>query len=181
PHPDLTYIKKRLQELTDAHEEASNKIDLKIYEMKRAVEQSLDIYKDNILVSIKKTIEESDLEVVIPSNDSLKTMMQLIYDRNDSIDDKIDKGFSEMDKWFIKVIEDIKGLSDGTVYVATRLDKTMNREFDKINNLQRLLFTSMVGNLGILSEKASELDDTELSKLRIEQWKETEEEMKNSL
>ncbi|EAN0170468.1 hypothetical protein D5644_25315, partial [Salmonella enterica] len=134
-----------------------------------------------ILVSIKKTIEESDLEVVIPSNDSLKTMMQLIYDRNDSIDDKIDKGFSEMDKWFIKVIEDIKGLSDGTVYVATRLDKTMNREFDKINNLQRLLFTSMVGNLGILSEKASELDDTELSKLRIEQWKETEEEMKNSL
>ncbi|EKP4945687.1 hypothetical protein P3Z40_004848, partial [Salmonella enterica subsp. enterica serovar Alachua] len=60
-------------------------------------------------------------------------------------------------------------------------DKTMNREFDKINNLQRLLFTSMVGNLGILSEKASELDDTELSKLRIEQWKETEEEMKNSL
>ncbi|EEM8339183.1 hypothetical protein DFQ66_14810 [Salmonella enterica subsp. enterica serovar Amager] len=31
PHPDLIYIKKKLQEITDAHEKASDKINMKFY------------------------------------------------------------------------------------------------------------------------------------------------------
>lgn len=58
PHPDITYMKKRLGELTDVYEKASEKIDFKLYEIKRTVEQSLEEYKSTISESVEDAIDD---------------------------------------------------------------------------------------------------------------------------
>ncbi|ENF4444944.1 hypothetical protein ABRH25_001198 [Salmonella enterica subsp. enterica] len=108
PHPDIIYMKKRLGELTDVYEKASEKIDFKLYEIKRTVEQSLEEYKGTISESVEDAIDDR-------INGIHSKLEGMKYDR-----ERIEKGIYDDFEYVKQTVYEIKSeLEYSWVYNAT--------------------------------------------------------------